>query len=134
MKNRICARSALSAIAVFFVAVGLPTGCGRSTDGEPYYNLTVQNLSGNSIFTVTLSFSDYEWDVGDLGLGITKTQVGCMEPPPSTLTLSWAVSGGEPQQRKIILTEFLPADFEGEITVQMNPEGNVILNVEHKER
>lgn len=132
MNSRICPRVGTFGIVIAIIAASFICGCGHSTGDEPYYNITVQNLRDGSVSNVVLSFGDYEWNLGEVGAGITKTEVGCMEPVPSSLTLSWTFPDGSAQRREIRLVESLAPNFDGALVLKFEPDGTVTLDFERK--
>ena len=118
--------------AGIILLVGHLWGCSEKAPQEPYYNLSIQNAGDLTMKDVFLSFGEYEWALGDLAPIVTKTEVGCMEPVPTSLSLQWRSDEGRKHEKQVRITEPLPRDFQGSITLKVNSNNAVVLSISHK--
>ena len=122
-------------ILVVLASIALPVGCARrESPPEPYYDLTFVNSTDQLVTEVVVTFGGYELDLGHIGGGVTKSEVGCMEPVSRSITLRWRAPGGESQQWNATIGETLPEDFEGEISLTLHPNSEVVIAVTHGRR
>jgi len=130
------ARNAVvNALALALLAVALPGlfgGCADRTTAEPYYSITFVNGTDQAVTDVKIAFGDYTLDRGTIASGVTKSEVGCMEPVARSIAARWTAPGGTAHQWQQTIRPALPDGFEGEIRLTLNADGAVALTITHE--